>query len=301
MGNTSQAEVDGLSSKGQLQTQINKGGTSTVYYYIDKVDKNKNILNRGINIECNIKGGSKTGYEIDISYQTDSGFTHKVKIGKYNATFDLQDKQMTLVSHDFPSKPDITNTSSFGSPSSQTVKLQPDNYTRFTILFTWPNGVQFARCSLLASYGDEELKHDSNYFLSSKPCPLIKIWCHTEVMYGTNLTTSVYKIDDGSVMRMYMRRPNIVTVIRGKETAFSAKMYYFNVSNGSVEDLTEGVLRYVMLRYFLWFLATGRWCIAIAKRKYSSRFTYALSQSPYACWGAYLEQPAVANYSKYVL
>lgn len=274
--------------------ELKEGATVFGYYYINNDEKNKNILSRGICMECNITTGTLTGYKIGVTL---SGNNVTVTIGKYMVKL----VKMEVSEHNLPIVPKATRITSLGK-TRDTLVVFTDNYTKFTLEFSKLPNLTTASCDLLAAYGDKELDGiPGNQLQLRKGYPTIRIFCHSEVIYGMNLTSSVFRVSNSNSFSTYTRRPNIVPVIRGDGCTFSGKMYSWNIANGSTEDITEGVLRYVMLRYFLWFLISGKWCITLVKKRYTSRFMRALEHSEYAGWGAYFSHPTVVNYEKYIM
>lgn len=151
---------------------------------------------------------------------------------------------------------------------------------------------------LLNDAEDESLKLPTNTLLaSSEACPQLRVFSSSEVMYGNNLTRSVFRVMNSSGTRSYIRRPSLASVMRGEGCTFSGKVYYWNMENGGTEDLTNGILTWGMLRYFLWYLTSGKWCVKVIESSYNKIFERTVSKSEYACWLPYLNQ--FSGYAKY--
>lgn len=134
---------------------------------------------------------------------------------------------------------------------------------------------------------------DSTMLLSAGE-PRIKIFAETEVFYGANLMLSVFKTEDS----VYLRRPALTKVVAGKGCTLAAKIA---VNAGKQDKLLQGVISYGMLRYFLWYLITGKWCVAILKRRYTRKFFSVLATSDYKNFVPVFSELGLNVYEKYFI
>lgn len=126
-------------------------------------------------------------------------------------------------------------------------------------------------------------------------CPRLFGLSVTEVIYGGNLMQVLLRVENGGRVREYLRRPLLTRVVKGVGCTLNDKTAYLNSKSGLTNtDVTEGIIEYGMIRYFLWFLITKRWNIYILRRSRTKEFLATLGSSQYACW-----LPVVVN-SEYV-
>lgn len=131
-------------------------------------------------------------------------------------------------------------------------------------------------------------------------CPRIFILAATEVLYrGGNLSQVLLRVNNGSSQREYLRRPPLTCVVGGTGCTLSQKIFSMNTQENV--DITEGVVTYGLLRYFLWYLAEGEWCIRILAQSMTRKFLKGLASSEYACWVPYITNSDVAKYSVYFI
>lgn len=129
-------------------------------------------------------------------------------------------------------------------------------------------------------------------------CPRLFGLAATEVLYGANLMLVVLRVNNRG-LKEYIRRPLLTRVVRGIGCTLNDKTFYLNKQNGAENtDVTEGIIGYGMLRYFLWFLITKRWNVYILRRSRTKEFLTTLADSEYAYW-----LPVVANsaYEQYFI
>lgn len=194
----------------------------------------------------------------------------------------------------FGSKYDFTINVAFGSQES----------TRLGLSFSGSSDGSSGelRPFLYLKYADDKsLQPPSSQQLKGllgNSCQRIRVFCSTEALYGENLTRSVLQVEDDTGARSYLRRPSLTSVMRGEGCTFSAKVYYWNIRvNGGTKDLTNGILTWGMIRYFLWYLTTSKWCVRVIESHYDRKFNNVVSEGPYACWLPYLDQ--YKSYARY--
>lgn len=126
----------------------------------------------------------------------------------------------------------------------------------------------------------------------------IKIFANTEIIYGANLMIVVFRVLDNLHLREYIRRPRLTKMVNAKGCTLTEKTYELLVST---EDPLTGIVSYGMLRYFLWFLITRKWCITILKRRYTRKFFSVLAQSQYNIFVPAFEELGLNIYEKYFI
>jgi hypothetical protein len=128
----------------------------------------------------------------------------------------------------------------------------------------------------------------------SRHCPAsirINILSQFEPIYGRNLGQAVFFSAQG----IFLRRPQLARVVVGEGCSLMNKL----VSPFLLEADSDLILQYALLRYFLWFIIEGKWCIDIVKGRYTELFTKKLLSSCYARWQAVYESEELRGYCKY--
>lgn len=126
-------------------------------------------------------------------------------------------------------------------------------------------------------------------------CPKIKVLYNLDPIYGGNLALAVFRTEslDGKVQE-HIHRPKLTSVVGGNGCTLQDKTQDLDVNINSV-------VSYGLLRYYLWYLITGRWDIHILYQDNTRKFFRKLSVSGYKCWVEAFDDPRIKGYDKYYL
>lgn len=113
----------------------------------------------------------------------------------------------------------------------------------------------------------------------------------TEPIFGQNITQALFRSSTGECRR----RPRLTSVVSGKACTLLGKYLTPELKSASPSSLET----YGLLRYFLWFLITGRWNISILLQRNTLEFFAALRNSPYRIWLNTFNDPKYKGYAKY--
>lgn len=133
--------------------------------------------------------------------------------------------------------------------------------------------------------------------LQSTQCSFIQAFASTDPVYGGNISMMVlrFRKDRSSSYLQYTRFPNFTRVAAPKVCATLVRKSVILRYNLSL------LMQYACVRYFLWYLLTGKWCSDILLRRYTPVFFKTLGSSEYACWEGYFTQSKFSGYEEYFL
>lgn len=100
----------------------------------------------------------------------------------------------------------------------------------------------------------------------------IAVLAHMGSTNAENLGETFFRYNAQS----WLKVPLFTTVVAGSGCTLIGKVYSFP------DAVLDDVLTYGLLRYFLWFLMTGKWCIQICRRRYTKKFISVLLNSKFA-------------------
>lgn len=143
-------------------------------------------------------------------------------------------------------------------------------------------------------------KNDVDYYSPSArtllsedkcPSPRIALFMSTGGAYSLNIVETVMRASDRP-NKEWTKVPCLTRVTRPRGICtLIEKLLSLRVS-----ILTY--LEYAGLRYFLWFLTTGKWNTSILLQRNTRRFYRELAKGPYALWSVYLNQARFSGYEK---
>lgn len=119
----------------------------------------------------------------------------------------------------------------------------------------------------------------------------ITILTATETIHGQNLCCAFFSANDLG----WVRRPCLTRMIKGGRCTLAQK--YNDFTRAGVDS--NKVEMYGMLRYFLWFLITGDWCIKILRQEQTKTFLRKLKSSEYSVWVKTFTSGELKGYDKY--
>lgn len=126
-------------------------------------------------------------------------------------------------------------------------------------------------------------------------CPRIAAYSVTDPVIAGNVSMVVLRSMSAEGFQAYIRRPKFTSIAAPAEC-----MTLIEKSLVFMYDL-DIFMEYACVRYFLWFLTTGKWCVKILLRRYTNTFLRKLSQGKYACWRDYFLQDKFKGYESYFL
>lgn len=124
---------------------------------------------------------------------------------------------------------------------------------------------------------------------------MLQAFSQTDAIYGGNCRTAIFRLKTPVGYNQWKRVFNFTAYVRPKKCGTLLSKL---VSNGA---LLDNMLEYACLRYFLWFLVTGKWCKDILLQRNTDMFFQVLFESAYACWVVYFDNPNIKGYDKYFL
>lgn len=130
---------------------------------------------------------------------------------------------------------------------------------------------------------------------SDAKCQRIKLFMVTDPLSGSNLSQAIMRVTRDEGYTEWCKRPCLTSVTKPQACSTLAwKTLYLGADMGLL-------LEYSGLRYFLWFLVSGKWCVRILLQRNTQKFFRALDSSAYAYWGPYLRQQKFDGYPGYFL
>lgn len=176
--------------------------------------------------------------------------------------------------------------------SSILLSIKPGEGVTFTFTINVSSLVpQVSNSALEVVYGI-----GAGTILTAPPmCSRIQLFSNLDPMYGSNLTSAVFRsmFLDGTKHES-MRRPELTQVVSGKGCTLQDKVQYLNTN-------IKGLVTYGLLRYYLWYLITGSWDICILLQLNTGKFFHKLERSEYRCWSTAFEDPRIRGYDKYYI
>lgn len=143
------------------------------------------------------------------------------------------------------------------------------------------------------------------FCLQDDNCGKIFIAQSTNVYGGYNVAQVLfsYQSPDGKLTENYSRYPKMTEVLRGRtdENCTFIDIIASQTTNETFTATVGGVILYGTLRYFLWFLMTGKWTTSILLQCNTKMFFHKLRNSKFACFEPAFETPQVMGMGKYFL
>lgn len=131
--------------------------------------------------------------------------------------------------------------------------------------------------------------------LLSLPGPRIAAYTGVGPIDGTDVNMLVARVTTHRGYNEYIRYPKFTAVAAPKTcSTLVGKSLILSY------DLTI-LMEYACVRYFLWYLVTGKWCSRIVLMRYTKTFFRKLSESEYSSWTGYFLQDKFKGYETYFL
>lgn len=151
-------------------------------------------------------------------------------------------------------------------------------------------GISFVTIQLQEEWKSVSPRSNLTLQLERK-CPRLRILSSSDMLTGANLGMVLFRTETNT----YTKYPPLTSVVKGEECTLYGKLY------GNPSAIVDNVVKYGMLRYFLWFLIKGKWSIRILTRRYTKHFFNELSKSDYACWAKEFDTPELKGYDVYFI
>lgn len=160
-----------------------------------------------------------------------------------------------------------------------------------------------ARLEVYAEIGGSVNNKDvlsSESLLLQKVENMINLYLSTDVFGGDNLAQCIMVSTKERPISQYL--PKVNAYVIGNECTLAEKVitiasrdYQSNQSLNVLISLTT----YAVLRYYLWYLITGKFWLGILQNKYTDLFFITLADSPYSNFIEAFESDFLAGYEKY--
>lgn len=188
-------------------------------------------------------------------------------------------------------------------------------YVGDVTIYRWPLGLEFRfaanytnvkgeeKLSFLSSVVVHYVTQNGKLYTGGAPLPpgpnrtffvedqRITILTATEVIWGQNMMLAWFKSTTGE----WLRRPRLTGLIDAYGCSLINKF-----GSTDLRGVDSGnIVAYGMLRYFLWYLITNKWCIGILRRRYTRHFFKTLAESSYSKWVNVFSEAGLSGYDKY--
>lgn len=302
--------------KDRSSTPVPANTVTSIYYTIDNKQDHDSLVNRAKNIECfSDSEAFPRSYKTAISYKQiqENGaimYVFTIEVGKFSVAIKTgisgRSKDISLSDKRFirAETTTVSLTSAYPRFNAYVYIGQVGKNEKYTT-FVFTIEAEFASVrSTVNTYarlfsGDElsAITQATRSLQARMDGPKLFGLAAAEAIYGANITLVILRENNRGFVREYLRRPLLTRFVRGVGCTLSQKILYLNTKNGKENvDLTDGIVGYGMLRYFLWFLITRIWNARILKRSYTKRFLNAVYSSEYVSWLPYLENSEYGRY-----